>query len=146
MLTIYCSFVNKRQEGIDNHLVHGDGTRIYSPTQARCFKCNSLLEVKLNFPAVSKLAEKYSLVGVNSVSRDSWESILGVVVCKFILLVFSGGDLAFSFYFLFFPPFMLHDYIFLYLHFVFLPSFFQIQFLMMLSFNGAFAFCFCRHN
>ena len=25
-------------------------------------------------------------------SRDSRESILGVVVCKFVLLVFSGGD------------------------------------------------------
>ena len=25
-------------------------------------------------------------------SRDSRESILGVFVCKFILLVFSGGD------------------------------------------------------
>ena len=43
-------------------------------------------------------------------SRDFTKSILGVFVCKFILLVFSGGDsLLFLFYFilfvLFFPSF-----------------------------------------
>ena len=47
-------------------------------------------------------------------SRDSRESILGVVVCKFILLVFSGGDSL------------------LFLFYIYLHSFvFQIQFLMM---------------
>ena len=42
----------------------------------------------LNFSAVSGkiFSRRYEL------SRDSWESILGVVVCKFILLLFSGGD------------------------------------------------------
>ena len=57
-------------------------------------------------------------------SRDSRESILGVFVCKFILLVFSGGDsllfLFFQFYFicLFFPSFFvkfIHIYIYIYI-------------------------------
>ena len=43
-------------------------------------------------------------------SRDSWESILGVAVCKFILLVFSGGDSLLFF-------------IFIYLFYIFLYTF-----------------------
>ena len=37
-----------------------------------------------------KISGKYSRR--YELSRDSQESILGVVVCKLILLVFSGGD------------------------------------------------------
>ena len=50
-------------------------------------------------------------------SRDSRESILGVVVCKFILLVFPGGD-SLLFLFSIFYSIYLHSFVF------------QIQFLM----------------
>ena len=43
-------------------------------------------------------------------SRDSLESILGEIVCKFILLVFSGGD---SLLFLFFSFIYLFIYLFI---------------------------------
>ena len=45
-------------------------------------------------------------------SRDSRESILGAVVCKFILLVFSGGDslLFFIFYFYLFTYLFIYSF------------------------------------
>ena len=49
------------------------------------------------------LSRRYEL------SRDSRESILGAVVCKFILLVFSGGDSLLFFIFIF------YFYLFIYL-------------------------------
>ena len=74
------------------------GLRLAALRYDYCFLCIALLwllflvySLKLNFFRGLKISGKifsrrYQL------SRDSRESILGAVVCKFILLVFSGGD------------------------------------------------------
>ena len=60
------------------------------------------VKYEMHFSAFRKLAEKYLLVGMNSLGtlrRVYWE---WSVVCKFILFVFSGGDSLLFFIFLFF--------------------------------------------
>ena len=87
----------------------------FRSTLTACYKTESGLEIEFfrGLKISGKIfSRRYEL------SRDSRESILGAVVCNFILLVFSGGDslLFFIFYFYFY----LFIYLFIYSFYIYI--------------------------
>ena len=88
----------------------------FRSTLTACYKTESGLEIEFfrGLKISGKIfSRRYEL------SRDSRESILGAVVCNFILLVFSGGDslLFFIFYFYFLFLFI---YLFIYSFYIYI--------------------------